>query len=225
MIEWTLQNYQWIFSGIGIFILAGVLRVVQIRKHSIQGQQSAAINDHRNRDREQSSVIVSDGSTINGTVAGRDIVINNTSLDIGTDELVSILQLRASKIQAQLSQHYHYAPVKKYLSKFTKLHLQHISALEKNNLVLAHEILTSIYQLSGGLETDEFWGRHDAETPELIYSLSADMFQNGLLICEYLVGTRSSNPDFFIIETSFGSPRKIKTISEVYKRIMNTHKH
>jgi hypothetical protein len=222
MIEWILQNYQWIFSGIGIAILAGVFRVFQIRKHSIQGRQSAAINDHR--DREQSSVIVSDGSTINGTVAGRDTVVNNIFQDIGTDELVSILQLRASKIEDQLSQYYHYAPVTNYLSKFTKLHLQHISALEKNNLVLAHDILTSIYQLSSGLETDEFWRRHDAETPELIYSLSADMFQNGLLICEYLVGERSSNPEFFIIKTSFGSPRKLKRIGEVYKRIMETHK-
>ncbi|MDB4260348.1 hypothetical protein N9856_01335 [Porticoccaceae bacterium] len=129
MLEWISENYQWIFSGVGIVSLAAVFRLLQARRHKNKEPLTSAISDHRHGQR--SSAIISDGSTTNGPVAGRDVVINNTSPDIGTDELISILQLRTSKIEKLLCQHYHYAPVKKYLSKFSKLHLQHISALEK----------------------------------------------------------------------------------------------
>ena len=221
MLEWLSENYQWIFSGVGIVSLATVFRLLQARRHKNQEPLTSAISDDGHGQR--SSAIISDGSTINGPVAGRDVVINNTSLDIGTDELISILQLRASNIEELLCQHYHYAPVKKYLSKFSKLHLQHISALQKNNLVLAHEVLIAIYELSSALETDEFWKKHKAETPDLLYSLSADMFQRGLLICQYLIGERSSSPSFQPIEMSLRSPQKLNRISRLYQMILKTH--
>ena len=221
MIEWISGNYEWIFSGIGIFILAGLFRVLTSKKNRSKGPQETASNSLR--EREVSSVIITDNATINGTVAGRDVVINHTVPDICTDELVSILQLRAAKIQGHLAEHYHYASVKKYLSKFTKLHLQHIAALEKSNLVLAHEILTSIYELSNGLETDDFWKRHDCETPDLIYSLSPEMFQKGVLICEYVAGDMSSNSVLYPRAIRLRSSKNLKTINEIYKQILKTH--
>jgi|TARA_B110000503_G_C7116785_1_gene400738 hypothetical protein len=225
MIEWISENYKWVFSGIGLAVVSGLfgglLHLLKTRRQKLQRPLETAIEDHL--EQPESLVTISGNSTINGVVAGRDVVINNPSGGISTDELIPILQLRASQIQDQLSEHYHYAPAKKYLSKFGELHLQHISALENDNLVLAHEVLKSIYDLSGELEKDEFWERHDAETPDLLYSLSPGMFQKGRLICRYLVGEMSSNSELYPREISLQSPQNLKIINELYKKILKTH--
>jgi hypothetical protein len=225
MIEWISENYKWVFSGIGFAVVSGLfgglLHLLKTRRQKLQRPLETAIEDHL--EQPESLVTISGNSTINGVVAGRDVVINNPSGGISTDELIPILQLRASQTQDQLSEHYHYAPAKKYLSKFGELHLQHISALENDNLVLAHEVLKSIYDLSGELEKDEFWERHDAETPDLLYSLSPGMFQKGRLICRYLVGEMSSNSELYPREISLQSPQNLKIINELYKKILKTH--
>ena len=225
MIEWMSENYKWVFSGIGLAVVSGLfgglLHLLKTRRQKLQRPLETAIEDHL--EQPESLVTISGNSTINGVVAGRDVVINNPSGGISTDELIPILQLRASQIQDQLSEHYHYAPAKKYLSKFGELHLQHISALENDNLVLAHEVLKSIYDLSGELEKDEFWERHDTETPDLLYSLSPGMFQKGRLICRYLVGEMSSNSELYPREISLQSPQNLKIINELYKKILKTH--
>jgi hypothetical protein len=225
MIEWMSENYKWVFSGIGLAVVSGLfgglLHLLKTRRQKLQRPLETAIEDHL--EQPESLVTISGNSTINGVVAGRDVVINNPSGGISTDELIPILQLRASQIQDQLSEHYHYAPAKKYLSKFGELHLQHISALENDNLVVAHEVLKSIYDLSGELEKDEFWERHDAETPDLLYSLSPGMFQKGRLICRYLVGEMSSNSELYPREISLQSPQNLKIINELYKKILKTH--
>ena len=218
MTEWIAENYKWLFSGIGIFILGGLAHLINARKQTLQESQHS-INNHQ-AERELSSVVSADHTVINGAVAGRDIAINNLSPDICTDELISVLQLRAGNIQEQLLLHYHYAPVKKYLSKFEQLHLQHLAALEKGNLVLAHEILIAIYALSGDLEQDEFWKRHNAESPSLQYSLSPDMFQKGILICRYLFGDEPPNWKFYPREITFWPPQKLNTINALYKKIV-----
>tara|TARA_B110000908_G_C10086065_1_gene371790 strand:+ start:52 stop:735 length:684 start_codon:yes stop_codon:yes gene_type:complete len=225
MIEWMSENYKWVFSGIGLAVVSGLfgglLHLLKTRRQKLQRPLETAIEDHL--EQPESLVTISGNSTINGVVAGKDVVINNPSGGISTDELIPILQLRASQIQDQLSEHYHYAPAKKYLSKFGELHLQHISALENDNLVLAHEVLKSIYDLSGELEKDEFWERHDTETPDLLYSLSPGMFQKGRLICRYLVGEMSSNSELYPREISLQSPQNLKIINELYKKILKTH--
>jgi hypothetical protein len=225
MIEWISENYKWVFSGIGLAVVSGLfgglLHLLKTRRQKLQRPLETAIEDHL--EQPESLVTISGNSTINGVVAGRDVVINNPSGGISTDELIPILQLRASQIQDQVSEHYHYAPAKKYLSKFGELHLQHISALENDNLVVAHEVLKSIYDLSGELEKDEFWERHDAETPDLLYSLSPGMFQKGRLICRYLVGEMSSNSELYPREISLQSPQNLKIINELYKKILKTH--
>ncbi len=225
MVEWISENYKWVFSGIGLVVFSGLfgglLHLLKTRRQKPQRPLETAIEEHV--EQPESLVTISGNSTINGAVAGRDVVINNPSEGISTDELIPILHLRANQIQDQLSEHYHYAPAQKYLSKFEELHLKHISALENGNLVLAHEVLKSIYDLSGELEKDEFWERHDAETPDLLYSLSPGMFQKGRLISSYLVGEMSSKSESYPREISLQSPQSLKNINELYKKILKTY--
>ena len=225
MIEWISENYKWVFSGIGLVVFSGLFgglfHLLKTRGQKLQTPLETEAERHV--EKPECLVKISGNSTINGAVAGRDVIINNPSEGISTDDLIPILQLRASQIQDQLTEHYHYAAVKKYLSKFEELHLQHISALENGNLVLAHEVLKSIYDLSGELEKDEFWKKHKAERPNIRYSLSPGIFQKGRLICSYLVGEMSSKSESYPREINLRSPQNTKTVNELYKKILKSY--
>lgn len=211
MIEWILKNKEWVFSGIGVFVITGIAGLLKIKK-----KDGGATVDN------SSSVTISGDVNIPGTVAGRDVIIHTINIDSRTDELISILKLRAERIRTQLANHYKYTHVKKYLDKFEKLHSEHISALEKRNLILAHEILSDIHKLSMDLENEEFWSRHAAETPGVRYSLRLDAFQRGFLICEYVVGDMESYSNCYLSDKY--SRNNIESIEKIYKRILDSNK-
>lgn len=211
MIDWIVENKEWLFGGAGIFALTALAGVIKMKKKS---EETIAENS--------SSVTISGDANISGNVAGRDVFINTTVLESKADELISILEFRAEEIRNQLAPRYKYAVVSEYLEKFNKLHDQHVSALEESNFVLAHEILASIHELSRSLESDEFWSRHAAETPDLLYSLSLDAFQRGRLICEYVVGDMVSFSKLYPSEERMGA--NIDGVEKIYDRVLRSNK-
>ena len=132
-----------------------------------------------------------DNADVSGYVAAGDLVINADVIEDRVDELVEILEHRASLIMEELSRHFKYVRVRKYASRFQELHQQHIRALRKRNLIYAHEILRQIHELSMKMEADEFWTRHHIETPDVLYKLREDAFQRGIIITGYIAGDLS----------------------------------
>jgi hypothetical protein len=147
------------------------------------------------------------------------------------DELIAILENRAKNIRLELSPYYKYAPVKKYLRQFKELHEKHVSSLRDGRLIQAHEVLSEIHKLSADLESDEFWSRHDAETPDVRYSLSDDAFQRGKLICEYVAGDMKAYSEKYPSSEGFVGygwrhETGVPTISaKLYERILSSEVH
>jgi hypothetical protein len=129
------------------------------------------------------SVSVTVGTNQGGNIAGRDVVINAGPVGAQTQELIQVLEARASHIQRDLAPHFQYAEVQGFLRSFQDLHASHIAALRRNNLIEAHEYLTQIHAVSRELERSEFWERHYAlHSGRVAYSLKDDAFQRGKLV-------------------------------------------
>lgn len=131
------------------------------------------------------NVTVNVGINQGGNVAGRDVVVNAGPTGAQPEELVRVLQARADRIHRELAPNFKYVDVKRFIEDFERLHQAHIAALRRNNLVEAHEYLTQIHEVSRKLERSEFWARHEAEAPDIRYSLSLEAFQRGKLIQWY----------------------------------------
>lgn len=185
MWDFILKNKEWIFSGIGVAVVSGlVARFLKLNpKKSID-----FIDESDNNIMNVGGVNLDNGSIVSSYVAGRDLIVNSDSLKGKMAELIDILNIRAKSINAKLSKYYKYVEIESYLYEFNSLHEQHIESLRNNNIIKAHEVLISIHELSSRLESDEFWKRHDIETPHLLYSLRWDAFTRGKLICTYIVG-------------------------------------
>lgn len=84
-------------------------------------------------------------------IAGRDININNKN----QEELIETLKYRAENINKNLQKYYYYTEVAEFLDEFNALHKKHIQALENNNFLLAHEILSRIHYLSFDIDSKE----------------------------------------------------------------------
>jgi len=123
----------------------------------------------------------------NSNFAGRDIVINQIS-HVKLDELIKLFNFRARIINKNLHKHFKYTKVRNYLKEFNEIHKKHIEALQKNELILAHEYLTTIHDISYKICYEEFWTRHKKKTPFIRYKLSPDAFTKGELICGYIAG-------------------------------------
>lgn len=107
------------------------------------------------------------------------------SEDINLSELISFYESRADNVRRTLKENIKYEPVSEYLKDFDELHAQHILALENGELIVAADILSQINTLSRSLEYNEFWTRHDNETPGISYKLCADAFIRGEMIRIY----------------------------------------
>lgn len=140
----------------------------------------------------ESAVTIGDGATISGYVAGRDVVLALEPIRSRLEELIAILEERARTIREQLAPHVRYVKVQEYLNEFSDLHSRHLQSLRAQNLLLAHELLIKIHDLSFRLARDEFWARHHAETPYLQYKLRGDAFSRGSMICSYVAGDLKS---------------------------------
>lgn len=68
------------------------------------------------------------------------------------------------------------------MNEFETRHTRHIKAIKNGDLILAAEILKSIYELSTDLDRDEFWTRENIKNPDARYSLCMDAFATGDLI-------------------------------------------
>jgi hypothetical protein len=116
-----------------------------------------------------------------------EIIFNPSRPDNSLDELCSMLQHRADQINENLDSHFTYAPVAEYLKRFNELHKTHLLALREGKLIVAHEILLQIHELSFELSRNEFWSRSHARLGNKIrYSLGLDAFENGPLISSYI---------------------------------------
>jgi len=133
----------------------------------------------------QSSVKIDRSASIAGSVAGRDILVNNDRLPDRAEELARILEDRATRIKAELAQHFHYTPVQDFLNRFEQLHIHHVDALRQGHLVRAHEILNEIHELSKKLQSDESWAERNHKYPGLEVKYHPEAFQRGYLIQWY----------------------------------------
>lgn len=102
--------------------------------------------------------------------------------------MISILEVRASRIRAELKHHYHYVPVDKFRQRFEFLHKKHIEALRRGDLTLAHEILLEIYALSAEPERQELGLRMSAYDPFAGLFVAASP-----MICLYVTGAARAN--------------------------------
>jgi hypothetical protein len=178
----------------------------------------------------ESSVVIGQNASVSGYVAGRDVVIAFDPIKSRLDELIAILNDRHQKIINGLSEYYHYVEIKTYVDRFNRLHQAHIDSLREGKILLAHEKLVDIHKLLWELERDEFWARHDKETPDVVYSLRPDAFQRGPLICAYITGDMTGRSEKYPSSTGmFVRPwtkdnYSPKVSIELYKMILATGK-
>jgi Domain of unknown function (DUF4062) len=144
----------------------------------------------------------------------RELPRLSTRLDGLTDDLVSIFEHRASVIERTLISHYQFAPVKQYLDEFRTLHEEHLRFLRDGNLVLAHEFLCRIHEMSFRLERDEFWTCHHQLTPGLRYSLEHDAFTHGPIATVYGRGGQRVRP------TMLMRGQKEENAVDLYERVL-----
>lgn len=118
----------------------------EIQYNSIKGLKikSEDLNSNTNMDSNKTIITRSN-------IAGRDINIYTKD----QSELIQLLKMRAEKINSNLKDYYYYSDVKKKLADFNELHKKHIKALEDNNFVLAHELLSRIHMISFSLDMEE----------------------------------------------------------------------
>jgi hypothetical protein len=143
------------------------------------------------------------------------------------NELVEVLNQRAEKIRCQLQKHFRYVAVKDYICKFNELHQKHIDSLRNGKMILAHEILLEIHELSFELSHNEFWERHRIETPGHMYRISIGAFTRGPLVCEYIVDDMCNCYDKYDIydgytESWSDSKPSPATILTVYRKVLAT---
>ena len=117
-------------------------------------------------------------------------------------ELIEILEHRAAVIRDQLAAHHKHVNVSNYLLEFTGLHEKHIDALRRGNVILAHEVLGEIHQLSRRMASDDFW---TGSPPGVRYSLRGDAFERGALICGYVGGELRSYSEKYP-SNEYGNP-------------------
>jgi HEAT repeat protein len=101
------------------------------------------------------------------------------------DELCELLELRAEKINNELSGFFQWTSVSEFLEKFNALHGKHIKALRDGNAILAHEILGAIHQISYELSRNEFWENEKRSFHRMVYCFSSNAFQDGPLVRIY----------------------------------------
>jgi hypothetical protein len=153
----------------------------------------AAVSPEEIAQRLQSAIIAHDSATAASVALSR----------MEREQLIEIVEFRARTIRQNLHKLYHYAPVAAYLQAFDSLHERHVAALQTNNLILAHEILGKIHELSYELDADEFWRRHKVETPDRLYMLAEDAFQRGNIICMYVGGETRAYCDSYRSDSGF----------------------
>ncbi|WP_437990879.1 TIR domain-containing protein [Sorangium sp. So ce145] len=101
-------------------------------------------------------------------------------------ELLHVLEDRAASIRSDLHKHYSYVAVQEYLAEFETLHTAHMNSLREGMLMRAHELARRIHRLSWRLETDNYWRKHQMETPSLRYHHTEDAFTRGPMALTYL---------------------------------------
>lgn len=140
-------------------------------------------------------ILIKDDVEISGgNFAGRDNNIyydQKVVIDNGNEEYINLMNFRAKEINENIYKYYTLESVEEYLEKFNKLQIEHVKALENQNLILAHEILGKIHRLSFNLERDERKNIDRINGREVYYETGAEIKQDmpfGKLINKYLSG-------------------------------------
>ncbi|MCR6651293.1 MAG: hypothetical protein NVV73_07280 [Cellvibrionaceae bacterium] len=112
-----------------------------------------------------------------------------------TDDLVSVLNLRAENIIERLKSG-NDKRSEEVLAAFMKLHERHIQLLKEGNLVAAHEVLVKIHRLS-----------YDYETTDLLsglksYLCSRTKYIRGAIINAYIVNQFKENTERYELSGS-----------------------
>jgi hypothetical protein len=137
-----------------------------------------------------------------------------------TDELISLFEYRANRIRNELKPYYEYTDISSFLGRFDELHTKHVAALRTGDFILAHEILLEIHKLSFDLEGGEFWSRHDAKTPHVVYDLDTlAAFGQGPMVSLYATGEFRSKhiPSISILTQE----NQLDESTKIYKEILN----
>lgn len=100
-------------------------------------------------------------------------------------ELIETLNWRAKFIVERIDSEYRWAEMRNFVPRFLELHKQHVDALERGNLMQAHEILKEIRQLSTSIELENFWTRERWTNPIADYDLDIPPEDYGLIVDEY----------------------------------------
>lgn len=208
--KWVLDNHQWLFDGVGVFVFGAI-----------------ATRILRSKRNEGGAVTSNSGNLNNSNIAGGDIYqINLDRTGPNLEELARICEHRAIEIEHKVQSRYRFADVESSLKVFRELHKKHVAALRAGRIIEAHEILKAIHQLSCDLEWDEIRQRHDAmrkANPYGDYAQSADAGQRGPLICGYIGGEVLLNsptyPDVIDTFRKYHAPdATLERVSEMYKK-------
>jgi len=183
---------------------------------------------------------INQNHTGNGdNVAGDKIIFQFDAITNRVSELISILKLRANEINEKLSRYAKEVYVDSYLKSFNDLHNNHIKALKESNLMLAHEYLIKIHEISNDLEQkinkSKWFERTTKPSIHLNYlSTSFGFFNNtdrGGLICKYIVDKLEKDcrnyPDKFskfesIENKNDYDKHKMEDIVKIYSLILNS---
>lgn len=217
--DWQLERLPitWVVTIIVLFMI--LTFTITYRVLTLWSPESKVEKESQ---RSGYNVTLGNQTKVTGMIAGRDIIMQSESLKDRLDELIGILNQRANKIANDLSKKYKYVKVEKYLTDFMDLHEKHVEALNNGQIILAHEILINIHELSRKLERDEFWTKHEKETPDLLYRLDFTAFSDGPMIIMY-AGKETRNTlrfDTMKSEETEKKSNKAHTAVNLYKKIL-----
>lgn len=164
---------------------------------------------------------------IGNFVLGNLIVNKTISKNIESkNQLIEILNFRATEINNNLSSNFNYLEIDKFLLEFNNLHEKHIWAIQTENYLLAHELLRKIHKLSYKIEQKEFGIDHKKNRPYVFYKLLPEAFTRGSLICKYIVNDMNEYSQKYPVNfSSFDSQTNKKSKNEIiefYNLILET---
>src|ERR1017187_6099508 len=194
MLNWIQRNSEWIFSGVGVAVISGIIVWLRARRtHSKQNSDTPTV------------VSVGSGSIISGNVAGRDVtVISSDQTKPRLDELARICEQRAAAIQRDLQQHYEYTSIQDWLGEFMILHKRHVEALRAGRVIESHEILIEIHKHSYNLEIREASNRLAKHSrPGVDYAMSSGWGERGPMISGYVTGDIKRNSDKYPVTVEY----------------------
>lgn len=166
MLEWIIENKEWIFSGAGVAIITFLITLV-LRKYRVHPKQQTQTTSPGGV-----SVQIGDKGTINVMT-----ILDSGKVKSATNELIELLEIRIKKVNQAIKElkdklnddlkhwydNYSHQEVTKSLikrtieveDKFNYLSKKLLQALAEGKIVLAHEVVGEIHQMGMELSKQE----------------------------------------------------------------------